>query len=372
MADLRSVKSVKRGFTLIELLVVIAIIAVLIAILLPAVQKVREAAARSTCSNNLKQQGIAVHMYADQNKGVFPTSGLVYSTAPASLGTIGWQMQSTFTLMLPFMEQEDIYNAMDVRYYYTDNVNFAAGAAVNPGQNVVQPFMCPSNPVRPQPGIDTQGYGYVDYMVIAFTDLSTSTTNGQPVGGVAAATNAGALGLNQTGFVAGGAGYPTPATKQSGPRILDIKDGLSKTIMIAEDVGRSETYFTTGADTVLPAYGTPTAGLVAGDVGNRNSWRWIEPASGGGVSGPPGATIGMAGLRIINNNKKPFGGPLTCPWTTTNCGPNEEIFSFHGTGANCLFADGHVSYINENTDYSTVRILCTANEGVPVPSGTEY
>ena len=98
-----------RGFTLIELLVVIAIIAVLIALLLPAVQQAREAARRSTCKNNLKQLGLAIHNYHDTH-GVFPPGYIsrdVSTTDPASAETgLGF---SWGTMILPFMDQSPLY-----------------------------------------------------------------------------------------------------------------------------------------------------------------------------------------------------------------------------------------------------------------------
>src|ERR1700726_860058 len=119
----------RPGFTLIELLVVIAVMSVLIGLLVPAVQKVREAAARTQCANNLKQVGLALHNY----EGVNQTFPQAYKpllspdpTAPPGTGTYG---ASAFTLILPYLEQDNVYRQIDV--------NRAALSAVN---------MPPANP----------------------------------------------------------------------------------------------------------------------------------------------------------------------------------------------------------------------------------
>src|SRR5262245_27153752 len=98
---LRSHHSRFRGFTLIELLVVIAIIAILIALLVPAVQKVRDAAARTHCLNNLKQMGLAMHGYINTNK-TLPPNGTYASSGGAITQVSGW---SALARMLPYIEQ---------------------------------------------------------------------------------------------------------------------------------------------------------------------------------------------------------------------------------------------------------------------------
>src|SRR5262245_54338784 len=334
----------RQGFTLIELLVVIAIIAVLLGLLLPAVQKAREAAARSQCANNLKQMGLALHNYNDQNR-FFPSSGEVQTAAtpPAT----AFDRHSTFTYLLPYMEYNDVYQQFNLTFVYNDTANAPGNVAAS--QNVIPTYLCPSNPARPASGRDALGFGYCDYMPIAYTDIDPNGTVGTLVRNPAFRV-AGALALKSNG------GQPG----DRGPTAGDIIDGLSKTVAICEDVGRSETFYTQKyADpgdlaTLLPAGST-----------FRNAWRWAEPDTANGVSGPPGAKYGDPYLKVINNNPVPYGGPAGCPWTTNNCGVNDEPFSFHGGGVNAVFLDGHVSFIRDSISPPAMRYLLTPNEGIP-------
>ena len=391
-----------KGFTLVELLVVIAIIGLLIALLLPAVQRAREAANRNTCANNLKQMGLALHVFNDQNKK-FPSAseGTNYAntanpatfTQPAFPSGIGWSAMATpivpFTYfdgpstepssgapagggwtplgnpavqnntpggysvlyyLLPHIEQQEIYDAIDNRYFYNDTTNQTTGAGPLagqlPGQQVVPTYLCPTNPLRPKTGLDSLGFGYTDYGATVYTNID-------PTGVAFNSSN-----WRVSGGLHGG-----------GSSTGDIVDGLSKTIALAEDVGRNE--FMPGA------YPDPMANatIPATANGKRAFWRWIESDNGLGVNGAPnnsltGATavageVIQASQRAINNNSLPYGGPSNCIWNAqTHCGPNDEIFSFHGPGANVVFMDGHVTFLSQDISPQVLRYLVSSAEKV--------
>ena len=370
----------KKAFTLIELLVVIAIIAILIGLLLPAVQKVREAAAKTQCANNLKQVGLSLHNFAS-TYSCLPTSGEGITGANAT----AFDTISTFTAILPYMEQENVYKLINpARHYGANDVGGATGVAATqvPFQTVIKAFVCPANPAHQ--GKDTQNYGLCDYMPIAYSDIDPTFgmrwnhANGKKKGA-----------LSLTGTVAYGpaAASTYVASMTGGMSLTAVSDGTSNTVALMEDVGRGVVFMganmTTSSKYVDPDNNTNvTTGVVApGISGNRRIGRWAEPDQGNGWSGPPtwpvvaamngtscattAATAPTTSAGTCNTRKMINNTPssLASTWATNNYGPNDEPFSFHTGGAYAVYADGHVGFLTDAISPLVAGGLATAQGG---------
>lgn len=294
---------VKRdAFTLIELLVSIAIIAVLIALLLPAVQQAREAARRTQCKNNLKQLGLAVHNYHDQFNTIVPLR-------------IGMDHSWT-SLLLPQLEQVNLYQHYDFDHPWDDPVNQDAV------KTVLSFLHCPSTAVDSNRLAD-----------IGVGGLSASPTDYGP-------TNV----VHTSPHWLVPAGTPTRGViiGHSPGTLSQILDGTSNTIMFIEDAGRPEHW-------------------VNGRRGPDNTSNGCHnpDVKGGKVVGSPWASrFNRVPLQGFNKD-----GVSCFGLCVMNCTNNGEPYSFHSGGVQSAFADGHVRFISESIDAHLFSALITAHGG---------
>jgi prepilin-type N-terminal cleavage/methylation domain-containing protein/prepilin-type processing-associated H-X9-DG protein len=294
-----------RAFSLIELLVVIAIIAILIGLLLAAVQKVRAAAARLQCQNNMKQIGLALHNYADANDGRFPPS---WETTPAPKG------HTIHTFLLPFVEQGNVYNRLNMKASSFDPVNLPISG--NMAANAtIKVYLCPSAPDRTADYVavgwrpSSTALGVTDYAVLNGYDLPFGSL--LPPG----------MPTSQRGAI-----LPDQKTK-----IVTITDGTSNTLVFAEDAGRIQRY--EKGKLISGVYSTGGAWM---DWENEFDVHGYQPAQPGQPDQP------------------------SC---TINCTNNNEIYSFHSGGAMILMADGSVRFLRETVSPVTLAGLISARGG---------
>lgn len=319
------------GFTLIELLVVIAIIAILIGLLLPAVQKVRESAARAQCTNNLKQIGLALHNYHDTNNS-FPPGYIDGNTDPNStpdndVGP-GWGWAS---LLLPYVEQQNVYNQIN----FSVGVGHGTNAAIC--QMQLKIYQCPSDGVQQNftvwPTSVVVAHG--NYVGCNGWEECFTGAGGNPAGG------SGTDGLTG-GFGAAGVGL---FWRNSHNRIANVSDGLSNTIVVGERCAAHSPSTWTGAVTggQCPAW--------------MSTLPWTTP-----YSPPPGPAYDNADydealvLAHCNATHLPSAdNPIYDP---------DTFWSMHTPrGANFLFGDGSVHFLGSSIDPMTYQYLATIAGG---------
>jgi prepilin-type N-terminal cleavage/methylation domain-containing protein len=317
----------RRAFTLIELLVVIAIIAILIGLLLPAVQKVREAANRARCQNQLKQFALASHAYHDAI-GRLPTAA-----------EVGGSRQTTlFVELLPQTEQSALYSQWDF-------TNYGANAA---RVSTLLPLMlCPSHPKPDLAGLYTTYGG----------------NGGRVTYPPSAATTDGMFWL--TGPLA------QPQANLTAINFNAVGDGLSNTILFGERVIGDP-----GLDSYLtaPVTGAPTSPPLQGEA---SFCRWAPPPDLNAAGALMSAQVPINTRNAIGYTPPPPPPPPIpppppppVPWATISAAWNGRVGaygSFHTEGVNIALADGSIRFLKATISQSTLAAMSSRNGGEVIP-----
>ncbi|WP_166828109.1 DUF1559 domain-containing protein [Thalassoroseus pseudoceratinae] len=301
----------RHGFTLIELLVVIAIIAILIALLLPAVQQAREAARRTQCKNKLKQIALALHNYHD-SVGVFPFSTICGINTNNTGISNSNSRQSWFHMVLPYVEQDNLYQDMLVKI----EANQFPGGWNPEASVVVDTFMCPTDPVNPK----TTQQGFHGNYIPCHGAGNTGSGTGTPP-------------ANLRGMF-----YPLSKTK-----LTDVKDGTSNTIMLGEIRLQEDSVPASGSGNVVCGGSHDLRGRYHNTRHGNSTFTTLRS---------PNTPTGDATQYCNGTEDVPC---RECRST------NGEIHarSWHAGGVQVAMGDGSVRFFSDNTDQATFQALGT-------------
>ncbi len=309
----------RMAFTLIELLVVIAIIAVLIGLLLPAVQKVREAANRIKCNNNLKQLTLAMHSYHDVNK-ILPPGTRRKIDDPTYVGPGEWyDDHGWYSRMGPYVEQDNWFRLINYDKSFSDEVNDAAR------RFKMQVFACPDDGLKQNEWPSSNWARIRGNYVVNFGNTNYGQTT-------------------KAGVTFGGA--PFSFVKSS--KFADITDGLSNTLMMAEIITVGDTGVNWGGP--LSDFSTSLGGQTFEAWLTPNSSVWDDVAR---VCPPNSALNGIPGCNYIGDNEQ-----------TRN--QSFASRSKHPGGVNASFGDGSVHFFSNTINLATWRALATSRGGETV------
>lgn len=335
---------VRRGFTLVELLVVIAIIGILVALLLPAVQAAREAARRMSCSNNLKQLGLALHNYHDTYKAFPPGATSVGGTGLGHWG-VSWM-----PLILRFIEQGPM---ADQLYIGGDHPGWAyngvSGGDIN-GQrfnNIEVPgFFCPSSPLEKMGNVGSYFHMRPNYVGIAgaadgnsqaqpakYPDDTFRNRPGTQINCCGCCTANAALGVMANGGVLISHNFGGMPNGVACIRMAQIQDGTSNTMAISEE-----------ANFML---------LNGSQVRGHGEHGWLM-----GNPGPGERSFNITTIRYAPNDFD-----ITLPGRDNNEGPNNGIYSAHPGGVMTAVADGSVTFVSNTINMLTLKRLASRADG---------
>ena len=312
----RARRQPKLGFTLVELMVTISIIGILIGMLLPAVQAVREAARRMDCSNRSRQLGIAFHNYHSAFKQL-PRAWWLETPPTETFNGSNWSMD-----LLPFLELASVSQRLDMSRLKVDQMSPTSVEALRQPLAV---FTCPSSPTAPENRryvVDTSSAG------LPFTATNIAPSDFSPTTGV-------------RGLLANHAfGSELDANREGALQVVsdifggehdghfrDILDGLSHTFLVGERTGGNQIYNGNRFDPVATNF---LSGLDGGGWGDLlNGEHWVQGSLRGGIGWPP-----QGGPCAVNcTNARGFG-----------------FHSFHVGGSHFLMADGSVQFVNSEVD----------------------
>lgn len=326
--------SIQSGFTLVELLVVIAIIGILVGLLLPAVQAAREAARRMSCSNNLKQLGLAAHNHESTHKKL--PAAYTQHRIPAPSGP--FQGHSVFYFILPFMEQNNVFNSMDREVPHN---NRATAPEMGMSAAFIPTFLCPSDVLPDSPitwpitGTPIQFYGRTSYKANAGSRPIFATSS----------TNDGVF------MCVGPAARRAPSAPMGAEiKFGDITDGLSNTFMFGE-----RSHLDNNFDSFT------NAGFSSDTIAGWSRW---YPAHGdAGLNNLLVGAFAPINYRIPWAHGQPGAPTSQSAWFVFQDMRLSSISSQHSGGANVAMCDGSVRFISDSMPQAILSLYCRRNDG---------